>query len=131
MLVGGVHVAPQDGTEQGAACVLVADDEDLVREALAQGLEDRSYAALPARSAAAALMLLLDAGAGVDVLLTDFAMPGTDRLTLIAVARAAGGAADRQRQRRGRGLAGAGRRAFSLLTKLWRQKDSQSRSERR
>lgn len=66
--------------------VLVVDDEDLVREVLAEGLEEHGYAAQRAGDAAAALAML-DAGAGVDVLLTDYAMPGTDGLTLIREAR--------------------------------------------
>ena len=66
--------------------VLVVDDEDLVREVLAEGLEERGYAAQRASSARAALAML-DAGAGVDTLLTDYAMPGMDGLTLIGEAR--------------------------------------------
>ncbi len=66
--------------------VLVVDDEALVREVLAKGLEEHGYDALRASGADAALAML-DAGATVDVLLTDYAMPGTDGLTLIEQAR--------------------------------------------
>lgn len=66
--------------------VLVVDDEDLVREVLAEGLEERGYATQRASSARAALAML-DAGAGADALLTDYAMPGMDGLTLIGEAR--------------------------------------------
>lgn len=66
--------------------VLVVDDEDLVREVVAEGLEERGYATQRASNAGAALAML-DAGAGVDALLTDYAMPGMDGLTLIEEAR--------------------------------------------
>ncbi|MGI4795700.1 MAG: PAS domain S-box protein [Janthinobacterium lividum] len=82
-----------NGADQGKAAqlvdrvrVLVVDDEDLVREVLAEGLEERGYATQRASSAGAALAML-DAGAGVDALLTDYAMPGMDGLTLIGEAR--------------------------------------------
>jgi CheY-like chemotaxis protein len=79
----GGGAAPQPA---GRVRVLVVDDEDLVREVLAEGLEEHGYATQRAGSAAVALAML-DAGAGVDVLLTDYAMPGTDGLTLIGEAR--------------------------------------------
>ena len=66
--------------------VLVVDDEALVREVLAEGLEEHGYTALRAGSAEAALAMLA-AGEAVDVLLTDFAMPGADGLALIGTAR--------------------------------------------
>ena len=69
-----------------AARVLVVDDEALVREVLAEGLEERGYSTLRADGAATALAMLV-AGEAVDLLLTDFAMPGVDGLALIAAAR--------------------------------------------
>jgi signal transduction histidine kinase/CheY-like chemotaxis protein len=80
---GSVEAAP---ARPPTARVLVVDDEDLVREVLATGLEERGCTALRAPGADAALAML-DAGAEVDVLLTDYAMPGMDGLALVAEAR--------------------------------------------
>jgi PAS domain S-box-containing protein len=66
--------------------VLFVDDEDMVREALSAGLEDAGFDVLMAPSGAAALALL-DANEPVDVLVTDYAMPGMDGLSLIRQAR--------------------------------------------
>jgi PAS domain S-box-containing protein len=66
--------------------VLLVDDEPLVREITAEGLEKAGYQVLSVESAADALEVLAD-GAGVDVLLTDLSMPGMDGLGLIAEAQ--------------------------------------------
>ncbi len=66
--------------------VFVVDDEDLVREVVSEGLEERGYATQRVSGGAAALAML-DAGAALDVLLTDYTMPGMDGLTLIGEAR--------------------------------------------
>ncbi|MBY0335696.1 MAG: PAS domain-containing protein [Acetobacteraceae bacterium] len=66
--------------------VLLVDDEELVREALADSLEERGFAVARATHAAAALAML-DAGLPTDLLLCDFAMPGMDGVTLIAEAQ--------------------------------------------
>ena len=74
-------------SETGAAGrVLVVDDEELVREVLAEGLKEHGYEVLRASDARTALAIL-DAGADVDVLLTDYAMPGLDGVALIEKAR--------------------------------------------
>jgi signal transduction histidine kinase/ActR/RegA family two-component response regulator len=78
--------APPAGLAQASLRLLVVDDEDLVREVVAQGLEAGGYEVLRARDAQTALALLA-AGAPVDLLLTDLAMPGTDGLTLLREAR--------------------------------------------
>jgi len=67
--------------------VLLVDDEEMVRETLAAGLEDAGLAVLVAASGAEALALL-DAGEPVDVLVTDFSMPGMDGMTLVRHAQA-------------------------------------------
>jgi PAS domain S-box-containing protein len=69
-----------------ATRVLFVDDEDMVREALSAGLEAVGLAVLTAHSGAAALALL-DAGEAVDVLVTDYAMPGMDGVALVRQAR--------------------------------------------
>lgn len=66
--------------------VLLVDDEALVREITAEGLERAGYQVVSVESAADALEVLADE-AGVDVLLTDLSMPGMDGLGLIAEAQ--------------------------------------------
>jgi CheY-like chemotaxis protein/anti-sigma regulatory factor (Ser/Thr protein kinase) len=67
--------------------VLLVDDEDMVRETLSQGLQDAGFDVLAAQSGAEALALL-DAGEPVDVLVSDYAMPGMDGLMVVREARA-------------------------------------------
>jgi CheY-like chemotaxis protein len=62
--------------------ILLVDDEELVREVLAEELSDRDYDVICSESGATALALL-DAGEPVDLLVTDFAMPEMDGLSLI------------------------------------------------
>jgi CheY-like chemotaxis protein len=66
--------------------VLLVDDEPMVRDVLTFGLEDAGFAVLTAASGAEAIALL-DAGAPVDVLVTDYAMSAMDGLALIRQAR--------------------------------------------
>ncbi len=93
--------AAESGTRIAAASarVLLVDDEEALRELLAQNLEDRGYDVLVAAGGEAALALL-SAGETVDVLVTDLSMPGMNGIALIRAAqtlraRTAGGAADR------------------------------------
>ena len=74
-------------TDGEAPCVLVVDDEDLVREIIAEHLEDAGYRVLAASGGAAALALLAS-GEAVDALVTDLSMPGMDGLALIRAAQA-------------------------------------------
>ena len=68
------------------ARILLVDDEDLIREVLADRLADAGYTVLAASNGTEALGLLA-AGAVVDLLLTDLSMPGMDGLTLIREAQ--------------------------------------------
>ena len=61
--------------------VLVVEDEAYVRESLTDILRDRGYEVAAAATVAAAMSLL--ARAPVDVVLTDFRMPGADGLALV------------------------------------------------
>jgi signal transduction histidine kinase/ActR/RegA family two-component response regulator len=81
-----VAPSPPAAPSAPALRLLLADDEDLVREAVAQGLEAVGHRVLRAATASAALANL-DAGAEVDLLVTDLAMPDFDGFALIAAAR--------------------------------------------
>jgi signal transduction histidine kinase/CheY-like chemotaxis protein len=73
----------RDGTSR---CILLVDDEVMVRETLATSLEDAGYAVMIAADGAEALDLLRSP-AVVDVLVTDLSMPGLDGLAVIRQAQ--------------------------------------------
>jgi CheY-like chemotaxis protein len=68
------------------ATILLVDDEDVVRAATAEMLEDVGYTVLQADSGPAALALLRT-GQSIDLLITDFLMPGMNGVDLIRNAR--------------------------------------------
>lgn len=70
-----------------SARVLVVDDEDLVRETLAENLESEGIDVVTAANATDALSLLA-AGDEVDAIVTDLSMPGMDGIALIRAAQA-------------------------------------------
>ena len=78
-----VHLVPPIRT---AVRVLVVDDDVMVREVLVDQIEDRGYHVTQAGDGLEALAQL-DAGAAVDLLISDYAMPGMNGLTLIEEAR--------------------------------------------
>jgi CheY-like chemotaxis protein len=86
--VPAVLPATTNGSGQGGgrARVLLVDDEALVREITAEGLEATGYAVLSAGSAAEAIEFL-DSGEAVDLLITDLSMPGMNGITLIREAQ--------------------------------------------
>jgi signal transduction histidine kinase/ActR/RegA family two-component response regulator len=69
-----------------AARVLIVDDDAMVREVLAGQMEERGYRVAQAGDGLDALAQL-DGGAAVDLLISDFAMPGMNGLMLIQEAR--------------------------------------------
>ena len=75
---------------RGAATtrVLLVDDEDELREILAEQLDGAGYSTLVAATGAEALALL-KAGEAVDILVTDLSMPGMDGLAVIRAAQEA------------------------------------------
>ena len=85
-------ITPEVGTEirSGLAkpCVLLVDDDSIVRNVLALSLEDAGYLVLPADSGATALALLASSGERVDIIVLDLTMPSMDGLTLIREAQA-------------------------------------------
>jgi PAS domain S-box-containing protein len=68
------------------ARLLVVDDEDLVREMLAEALEDAGFGVVVAADGTEALAVLA-AGEVVSALVTDLSMPGMDGLALIRAAQ--------------------------------------------
>ena len=71
----------------GTGRVLVVDDLDLVLEFAASFLKQAGYEVLTATSAEAALKLLAEQTQPVDLLFTDYTMPGQNGWQLIQVAR--------------------------------------------
>ncbi len=72
-------------TSQASATILIVDDEASVRSGLARSLHDPCYRILQAASPAEALSIL--EGEQVDVVITDFMMPGMSGLELLALVR--------------------------------------------
>ncbi len=75
-----------DASVPASARVLVVDDDAMVREVVVCQLEERGYRVTQAGDGLEALEQL-DRGAGVDLLISDFAMPGMNGLTLIKEAQ--------------------------------------------
>jgi PAS domain S-box-containing protein len=82
----GAEAAPAAPAPAPPARLLLVDDEELVREVVAQGLEEHGFAVLRAPSGAAALAMLR-AGAAADLLLSDYAIPGMNGRALIEAAQ--------------------------------------------
>jgi CheY-like chemotaxis protein len=73
-------------TRQDQSCVLLVDDDAIVRQVLALALEDAGYTVLRVDSGAAALSRHAS-GERVDILVSDLTMPGMDGLALIRAAQ--------------------------------------------
>ena len=63
-----------------AACILIVDDDDAIRESMNEFIEVSGYASQTASSAEEALRLLPDGD--IDVVITDIMLPGMDGLEL-------------------------------------------------
>jgi signal transduction histidine kinase/CheY-like chemotaxis protein len=72
----------------GAGVVLVAEDEDLVREMIVAALEQRGYSVVAVRTGEEALAAIDRLGTELRVLLTDVVMPGISGIELLERARA-------------------------------------------
>ena len=68
------------------ATILLVDDEDVVRTATAEMLEDVGYDVVQADSGAAALSVLRT-GQAIDLIVTDYLMPGMNGVDLVRLAR--------------------------------------------
>jgi len=64
------------------ATVLVVDDQDVVRDVIKLSLESAGYRVLEAATPSEAIKLAQDAGAEVDLLVTDVVMPEMDAFEL-------------------------------------------------
>ena len=82
----GLDVAPAISGAEVSARLLVVDDDAIVREGIAERMAAAGYDVLPVESGAVALAML-DAGAAVDMIVTDLSMPGMDGVRLIREAQ--------------------------------------------
>jgi CheY-like chemotaxis protein len=73
-------------TPASNGCVLIVDDNQAVRETLADLVESDGFCPVQAADAAEALMILRDR-TDIVALVTDLSMPGADGITLIRHAR--------------------------------------------
>ena len=82
--------SPQAGSTRHTGpdkpCVLLVDDDAIVRDVLTLSLEDSGYVVLPADSGATALSQL-ETRQRVDIIVSDLTMPAMDGLTLIRAAQ--------------------------------------------
>lgn len=76
-------------TSAGRARILLVDDDEGIRENVMELLESQDYAVMAAKDAAEALTIL--DSEPIDLLLTDFQMPGANGVELIEAARKARG----------------------------------------
>jgi PAS domain S-box-containing protein len=81
----GGHGKP--GTRGRGRCILLVDDEAMIRETLTEILEEDGYAVVSAADGAEALNVLASAKR-IDALVTDLTMPGINGLAVIRQARA-------------------------------------------
>jgi CheY-like chemotaxis protein len=80
------HLVSSPAADPTAGCILVVDDNDAVRETLADILESAGFSAIQAADAAQALMIMRERS-DIGALVTDLSMPGADGITLIRRAR--------------------------------------------
>jgi DNA-binding NtrC family response regulator len=80
------QLTPRAVSDRVKPCVLIVDDDEAVRETLAELLEDSGFSCVTAKDADAALVILRQRGR-IDALVTDLTMPGHDGISLIRQAR--------------------------------------------
>jgi DNA-binding NtrC family response regulator len=68
-------------------CVLVIEDERLIRWAIAETLADAGHTTIEASDACTALAALTASHAAVDVIVLDYRLPDSNDLTLLACLR--------------------------------------------
>lgn len=75
--IGGRDVWTGGAEREGeGVCVLLVEDEPLIREIMAEGLLDAGFEVVEARDGEAAIKLICDPPRVFSVLVTDFHMPG-------------------------------------------------------
>ena len=92
--VSGTEIVRPDHSRKPAASIngekkpslLLVEDEEVVREVVAEQLIDRGYDVIEAEGGRRALALL-DAGCPVDLIISDLSMPGMDGVSLIRAAQ--------------------------------------------
>jgi len=84
---GETHTPVACGPVVSRGCVLLVDDEELVRAATAEMLSDLGYDVVEAKSAEQALNLIAD-GLVFDLMVTDHLMPGMNGVELVRRIRA-------------------------------------------
>jgi PAS domain S-box-containing protein len=82
------EAAPEESAAEGTETILVAEDEESVRQLVCEVLAARGYQVLPARDGAEALALSRDHHGPVHLVLTDVMMPGMSGPTLVDHLRA-------------------------------------------
>lgn len=75
---------PRDAGKSTGPCVLVVDDEPLIRWSLSETLTESGYFVVEAGDAQSALRAVEDAPRPIDVVLLDFRLPDSDDLGLLA-----------------------------------------------
>jgi DNA-binding NtrC family response regulator len=70
-----------------AACVLVVDDEPLIRWSLSEMLADRGYEVIEVGDAEGALRAVSNGSASPEVVLLDFRLPDSNDLGLLSMLR--------------------------------------------
>ena len=66
---------PAKEARGGGECVLLAEDEDVIREMAQLGLEAKGYKVIPATDGAAALSVYREQWKNIDVVIADMVMP--------------------------------------------------------
>jgi signal transduction histidine kinase/ActR/RegA family two-component response regulator len=77
-----IRKSPKAEANGAGCCILIVDDDEMVRDALSASLEDAGFVVLQAEGAIGALALL-DNGAAIEALVTNFSMPGRNGVDLI------------------------------------------------
>lgn len=80
--------ATEPAAAAGSVCVLLVEDEPLVRESIREHLERRNYRCLEAASGVEALRILQNQSP--DVIVSDIAMPGMNGIEFLIKSRALG-----------------------------------------
>jgi PAS domain S-box-containing protein len=75
-----------DRIEDNSPCILLVDDDAIVRQVLTGSLQDSGYTVFSADSGASA-MALVDSGQRIDIVVSDLTMPAMDGITLIRAAQ--------------------------------------------